>query len=187
MHNWTAFVFNVGFYMDIIWKKIKNFEDYFISNTGIVKKQNILCVKNGKIIVKEGRIITPHKNKDGYLSVTLLKNGLAKGMRINRLVAEAFILNPENKPRVNHLNNIRTDNNANNLQWVTVSENINHAFKNGNKNHKLYNNPNSSFTKEQFDEICEMLSKNISAIQISKITNVNTTAIRRIKKLHINY
>lgn len=72
--------------------------------------------------------LTPKLDRAGYLSFTLCKNATPKSKFGHRLVAEAFILNPENKAEVNHKNGIRTDNSVDNLEWVTHSENMIHAY-----------------------------------------------------------
>lgn len=66
-----------------------------------------------------------------YFVVTLCKQKKHKSHTIHRLIAEAFIPNPENKPQVNHINGDKKDNRIENLEWVTASENIRHAFENG--------------------------------------------------------
>ena len=72
------------------------------------------------------------KDKDGYLSCTLRnEDGTKTTYRVHRLIAMAFIPNPLNKPEVNHINSIRDDNRAENLEWVTRSENEKHAFRDG--------------------------------------------------------
>ena len=58
----------------------------------------------------------------GYLIAHLSKNGIAKRIPVHRLVAQAFIANPDNKPTVNHLNEVKTDNTVENLEWATVAE-----------------------------------------------------------------
>lgn len=68
---------------------------------------------------------------DGYLGVVLCKNGKTKLIAVHRLVAMHFIPNPENKPQVNHKNGVKNDNAAENLEWVTQSENMKHAVKTG--------------------------------------------------------
>ena len=105
--------------MKEVWKDIKGYEGlYQISNLGRVKR------------VTTGRILKGGKDKDGYLMVKLYKNNIRSNKKIHRLVAEAFIPNPENKPQVNHADENKTNNSLDNLEWMTAKENINHGTHN---------------------------------------------------------
>ena len=108
--------------MKEIWKDIKGYEGlYQVSNLGRVKSLERYDSYNRKVDEK----ILKTKENLGYIYVNLHKNGIQKGYKVHRLVAEAFIPNPNNKPCVDHINTIKDDNRADNLRWVTYKENMN--------------------------------------------------------------
>lgn len=103
---------------DEIFLKIKNYENlYEVSNLGNVRN----CVT--------GKILVPWEMNNGYLQVTLCKNGERKKYLVHRLVASAFIKNPAKLPQVNHRNEIKTDNVVTNLEWCTSEYNNNYGTK----------------------------------------------------------
>lgn len=112
------------------WKDVVGYEGYYqISNLGTLKSLNrIVKHKKGTLSVRE-RIISPYISTFGYPSVRMTKGNITKNFKIHRLIAEMFIPNPENKPQVNHINGVKTDNRIENLEWVTHSENLNHALE----------------------------------------------------------
>ena len=83
--------------------------------------------KNGK----NGQPLKPYTDKDGYLAVKLYKDRKCFNKRVNRLVAEVFIENPEGKTHVNHIDFDRTNNNVDNLEWCSPKENVQHSSKEG--------------------------------------------------------
>lgn len=102
-----------------IWKDIEGYEGlYQVSNLGRVTR------------VTTNRILKSSKHVSGYLMVNLSKNSVTSHQRIHRLVAQAFIPNPENKPDINHVDEDKTNNNVNNLEWSTRKENCNHGTRN---------------------------------------------------------
>jgi hypothetical protein len=101
------------------WKTI--YKEYQVSDLG-----NVKSLKRGKEV-----ILKPKLTAKGYLEVHFRIDGKDKIFKVHRLVAEAFIPNPESKPQVNHKNCIKTDNRVENLEWATNGENQLHAYKNG--------------------------------------------------------
>jgi hypothetical protein len=111
-----------------IWLPISSFEGfYLISSLGRVQSlPRVIYEHNGKPRRIKGRIVTP-KRTGKYLGVHLFKNAQGKRHYLHRLVAEAFIPNPENKPCVNHKDFDRDNNRVENLEWVTHEENTLHS------------------------------------------------------------
>ena len=104
-----------------------------ITLTPIANFENYLICLDGTVInSKKGNVLTHSLNENGYLYVSLWKNNRAITRTVHRLVAEAFIPNPENKPIVNHKDANRANPHVDNLEWVTQSENIQHAYTIGN-------------------------------------------------------
>jgi len=114
-----------------IWKAISGYEGlYEVSDSGKIRSvtHTINRPYDGSPVIFQGRILRPSKSSI-YLHVALCKDGKATTKRIHRIVAEAFIPNPENKPHVNHLDGNPHNNCLDNLERATVSENLKHSYK----------------------------------------------------------
>ena len=116
--------------MQEMFKDIEEFEGlYQVSTKGyVISLERKVKFHYGLRSVKE-RILKPHINTKGYKQVSLCKNGIRKDFLISRLVAIAFLPNPENKRTVNHKLGDILDNNHDQLEWMTYSENHKHAYK----------------------------------------------------------
>ncbi len=106
------------------WKKIPDCDGYEASSMGRIKSVGrVVRCKNGVHKTVNEKILSPFISKDGYMRLN------ANGMNtVHRLVALAFIDNPENKKTVNHKSGNRADNRPSNLEWATYQENIRHSF-----------------------------------------------------------
>lgn len=114
------------------WQDIEGYEGlYQVSSMGRVKslKRKAHHWRGGELTIKE-RILKPITDSFGYRIVNLHTGGKQKTHKVHRLVCQAFHENPENKPHVNHINEIKTDNRACNLEWATAKENNNHGTHN---------------------------------------------------------
>ena len=98
-----------------VWQKIDGFEDYLISNQGTVYS------------LKSKKVMSPHKMKTGYLRITFSKGNKKYSFYIHRLVASAFIPNPNNLPQVNHRDENKANNSVSNLEWCDSSYNVNYG------------------------------------------------------------
>ena len=121
---------NKGKTMQEIFKDISGYEGlYQISNTGIVKSLPKSDGNGNRERNLKYEIIK--RNHTSYQRVTLSKNGIVKRFQVHRLVAEAFIDNPEQKPFINHIDSNGLNNHISNLEWCTASENMKHSADKG--------------------------------------------------------
>lgn len=117
---------------NVEWKPVVGFESaYEVSSTGEIRTiaRKVKC-RGGKYRIIASKVLSPHIGQDGYLHVMLSNQGKSKLVSVHRVVATAFIPNPENKPQVNHRDGNKTNPCVNNLEWVTRSENAQHAIRN---------------------------------------------------------
>lgn len=158
---------------DEVWKDIEGYEGlYQVSTCGNIKslakpRKN----GNGRSYIQKEKLLKQSFTTTGYKKVELYKDGKRKSFKVHRLVAIAFIPNPDNKPEVNHIDGNKINNNIDNLEWVTSSENSIHAYETG-----------LSPNKKELDEIriIELYNKGTSKEEISRMFDVSNVVIARI-------
>ena len=166
--------------MKEIWKFVEDSSKYQISNLGRLRNN------------ETGEIIKPNITKDGYLFRDY-KGDSGKWYvgRINRLVAMAFIPNPENKPTVNHIDGIKTNNRVDNLEWATRNEQMYHAYKLGLKKPMCgVNHPSHKLSKEDVLYIREHYKahdKEFGMLALARKFNVGEATIKRVAKRYGSY
>lgn len=159
--------------MEENWKIIEECPCYLISNMGNVKKlKNLNNMKT--------------YDKRGYTGIDLYDSRNKKYLKrsVHRLVAEAFIPNPSNKPQVNHIDGDKNNNNIENLEWCTASENMRHAFKEGlSVSLKGENSHNSKMTDEKVILLREMYDSGEFLLkELAEEFNISITVTWNIAK-----
>lgn len=165
-----------------IWKDIPGFDGYQASTLGRIKvlRKQVINGKSKKLCWRKEKILSNKPSKDGYISVCLNKTLAKKSWLAHRLVALAFLSNPDNKLFVNHKNGIKHDNQVENLEWCTRSENGIHAVETGlhtalrgeiNGNHRL--------TKA---EVIEIRNSDGTQKEIANRFGIGRTTVQYIKK-----
>ena len=149
-----------------VWKRIKEFEDYEVSNYG--------NIRNGQKVFKR------KKNKY-YIQIVLYMGGRKKRHLLHRLVAEYFLDNPQNKKTVNHKDGNKHNNHVDNLEWSTHKEQINHADELGLRNIKGSKNHNSLLTEKQVKEIrAKYKPHKVTCPMLAKEYNVRPCTIKKV-------
>jgi len=166
--------------MSEIWKDIAGYEGYYqVSSFGRVKS-----LKRAKRRAKD-KVLVQWDNKKGYLICNLHTPHTKKiTPKVHRLVAQAFIQNPENKPEVNHIDCNTKNNRVSNLEWVTSSENQKHAIKHNGRSYIGENCPAHKLTEKQVLEIrsIKRVKKQPSYKEIAKRYGVGYGSIAGIRQ-----
>lgn len=151
-------------------KSIKGFENYLITNHG-----NVISLK-----FEKEKILKSNNDRKGYLLLNLYNKGIAKTCKVHRLVATAFIPNPNNKPEVNHKDGNKQNNCVDNLEWVSKSENHLHAFKLGLRDNKGINSPTHKLTENNVLGIRDLYLNGLTQKEIGLIYEVSQKQISLI-------
>lgn len=152
------------------WMPVKGFEGvYMVSNMGRVKSVDRITIsKNGKRMPFKETILKPKVGRGGYMYLTLHWGAIKKTAKIHRLVAEAFIPNPLNKPQVNHIDEDKTNNMYSNLEWCTAKENCNHGTHNIRMSMNGRNAPSKSSPVLQFSLQGDLIKRWESLCEIER-------------------
>jgi hypothetical protein len=160
------------------WKDIEGYEGFYqISTCGRIKSLGGWC---GTAKRKE-KIRAVSFTHDGYVKVRLVYQGKDKTVRVHRLVAEAFISNPENKSTVNHKDGNKENNNVENLEWIDRTEQMLHAYNLGLKTSRVGSaNTNSKLTNDEVREIRKAYvsySKEFGTVALAKKYGVTNRVV----------
>lgn len=152
------------------WREVSDYPDFYISNLGRVYSGFSKKYRSGTIDTR------------GYYRVCIKrKDGKYKHKSIHRLVAEAFIENPENKRVVNHINGVKTDNTLGNLEWATDSENIQHAYDTGLMSRRGLKNTNAKLREVEVLKI-RSLKGVFTYTELSLLFKVSARTIGQIQR-----
>jgi len=160
-------------------KVIEGFENYTVDKAGNVRS------------IITGKVLKPALSKKGYMRVDLYRGGIKKHAAVHRLVCKAFILNPFNKPQVNHIDSDRQNNFVENLEWCTAKENVQHAtgkgrmkcnLRGGNLGFRRVSvSPIAKLTEHKVLSIRKLLDWGVPPTRLGSMFGVSGTAIIKIR------
>jgi hypothetical protein len=178
-----------------IWRDIAGYEGYYqVSNFGRVRSLDKMQNYNGSARLHKGKILKPNNDGRGYLIVDLSKNNRSVTRTIHRLVAMAFLDNPNNLPQVNHKDEVKTNNfvfvnedgtvdyDKSNLEWCTVSYNVNYGNAAVERGLKQRNDRNKSKLTAMYTLDGNLIDIYPSAREASRLTGIPKTLIYKCCK-----
>lgn len=154
-------------------KELEEFKDYYVTETGDVYSHKGLTPRKMKLKTRD----------DGYTEVTLRKDKQPVSIMVHRLVAIAYLDNPDNKPCVNHKDGVKSNNHASNLEWCTHKENTGHAFETGLITRIGENSDFCTTTEDQVRLCCELLQNTaLYVTEIANLVGVGKDVVSKIKR-----
>lgn len=164
------------------WEDVENYEGlYQVSKNGLVRSLDRINLRNNQIAIhQKGKMLNASIGKNGYLVVSLWKNGEGKSHYVHRLVAKAFLPNKYNLPEVNHKDEIKLNNNVNNLEWCNRIYNNNYATRNKRLSKSLTNNEKTSKKIAQYSIDNQLLKVWSSSREIERALHIPNMAIWRV-------
>lgn len=164
-----------------IWKDVVGYEGlYEISSFGNIRSvERIIKDSIGRNRIFKSANLKVRKNKYGYMDILLLKDGKQTQFLIHRLVASVFIENKENKPQVNHIDCVKSNNKVDNLEWNTRKENIKHSFDNNLQ--KINKGEDHANTILKNEDVIFIFNSDLKRKELSKMFKVSYQSICDIK------
>ena len=173
---------------------MKNLKEYNLSGYSIDKNGNLFSLKTE-------RLLKGWLNIGGYRAFALTDDSgvVNQNVTLHRLMAQVFIPNPENKPQVNHINGIKTDNRVENLEWVTPSENTQHANDEGLRTPTYLRGWNkvpevdevihdwtekgitTGMTEEDVHKACSLLEEGYRVCDVSRMTGYDRRQVQKLR------
>ena len=143
------------------------------------KATQYLISENGDLVsLRFCKFMRPAAGSDGYMATVIRVNDKKINVAIHRLVAQAFIPNPDNKAQVNHIDGNKKNNSISNLEWVSQHENIIHAIETGLRDNYLPR----KYSKKKIHKVCKLLEKGLLTSEISAKTGVSKSVIKSIRR-----
>lgn len=170
-----------------IWLPVVRYEGYYaVSNQGRIKAVGAFIKHDGnfnggyykKVKIREHRI-----DRYGYCLIKLCRDGKCKTLKVHRLVAAAFIANPNKYPQVDHVDGNKQNNNVENLNWVSAAENMKRAWNTGLKNNHYLRgegSPHAKITKDKVLELRLQYAAGYSRVELANLYKISSSMVRDI-------